>query len=151
MITDKSSNLSLRIFSKSLSCTEISKALDLQPSEKFEKGELFGGRTNKRPREESLWMYDLGLDEKISFTEQLQSLVDIILIKKEHVKKIQNDCQIDIFCGYTTYNGQGGFTLASKLMEGLSSLDIDLSIDFYSLDETFNQSVVKPKGRKGTT
>jgi hypothetical protein len=143
VITEKSSQLALRVFSKVLSCQEISKALDWQPSEEFEKGELFGGRTNKRPREESLWRYDFPSDEKVLFTEQLQILVNEILTKKECFYKIQGKCEVDIFCGYTTYNGQGGFTLESKLMGELSALGIDLSIDFYSLDKTFNQSVVK--------
>ncbi len=143
MITDKSSNLSLRIFSKNLSCDEISMVLDWQPSEKFEKGELFGGRANKKPREESLWRFDLELDKKTLFTKQLEVLIDRILKKKKNFEKIQDKCQIDIFSGYTTYNGQGGFELEAKLMGELSLLKINLLIEFYALGETFDQSVVK--------
>jgi len=145
MNTDKTSSLSLRIFSKSLSCIDISNALDWQPSEKFEKGELWGGRTNKRPREESLWIYNLDLDEKILITEQLKSLIDKMLDKKDNFQKIKDECQMDISCSYTTYNGQGGFTLEADLMRTFSSLNMDLSIDFYALDEIFEKSVVKPQ------
>ena len=133
MFTDKEVNVGLRIFSKTLTCTEISSILDWQPSEQFEKGTPIYKRNPERLREEYLWVYNLELEQRILFEEQLQVLVDMICQRKGKFRKILSECQIDMFCGYSTKNGQGGFTLEAKLMQKLVSLNIDFSINFYSI------------------
>lgn len=134
MITDKESAVSLRIASKTMSCIEISKILDWQPSKQFEKGETWGGKQNpSNVREECLWVYDLDLDERVLFEEKLQILVDMMLQKKERFQRILNECQIDIFCGYTIHNDQGGFMLEAKLMRNIALFNIDFLINFYVL------------------
>jgi len=132
MNTNKTVTVTLRIASRTLSCLDISRILDWQPTKQFNKGEIVYKRNPARLREEHLWIYDARLEKKTLFEEYLILLVELILKKKDNFKKLR-ECSIDIFCGYTTYNGQGGFILKSKLMGELASLNIDFIIEFYDL------------------
>ena len=134
MTSKKSFSISLRISSKNMNCAGISEKLGWQSSKQFERGDSFrSGAPSKTIREESLWIYDLPIDKKECFEEQIDKLVDMILEKKTKFQEILNECDLDIFCGYTTYNGQGGFALRHGLMQELSLLKIDLLVDFYSI------------------
>ena len=56
MLIDEKSN-KLRIASKILNCSDISKILDLQPTKQFKIGESYSKRYPKKLREENFWIY----------------------------------------------------------------------------------------------
>ena len=130
LIDEKKADVSLRIASKILNCSDISKILDLQPTKQFKIGESYSKRYPKKLREENFWIYILEIDKKVLLEDQLEKMVALIEEKKESIIKL-SDCHIDIFCGYFSNNGQGGIGLESKIMGKLAKLKIDLIFDIY--------------------
>jgi hypothetical protein len=49
----------------------------------------------------------------------------------EGIRELQGECELDIFCAYSSENGQGGFTLEHETLKELAAYPVDLSIDLY--------------------
>ncbi|MBF0478921.1 MAG: DUF4279 domain-containing protein, partial [Candidatus Omnitrophica bacterium] len=91
-------------------------------------------RYPQKLRQENFWIYELTSDKTVQIEEQLEKMVNIIVEKKELIKKLSS-CDIDIFCGYFTSNGQGGICIESKIMAKLAELNIHLIFDIHATEE----------------
>jgi len=124
--------VSLRIFSESISIEDICAKLDTQPTSYRLKGELQSKRNPKsKIREENLWLLKSELDEEILLEHHVERLLLFLKGKVDAIKELQQECSIDIMCGYSSKSGQGGFTLDHKLLEELAKFNVDLSVNLY--------------------
>ena len=128
----KTSSVSLRVASKKKSCEEISDALGLVATKSGKKGESMGIRSNpERKRDESLWLYDLDLDERRPLEEHLDNIAKMLEQKINGIRAIKDSCDVELFCSYATENGQGGFIINQQLLSRLNTLGIDVVFDLY--------------------
>ncbi len=128
----KKISVSLRILSDTLSVNEITNILGVDPTRIFEKGSLSSPRNPKSlTRNSSVWIFESKLHE----SEELEKHVDIILSfvedHNEQFKTLVSKCEIDIYCGYFSDNGQGSIVFTSKLLKRLAPFSIDVIIDLY--------------------
>lgn len=128
--TNKKSTVSFRVSSQVLTCSEITKILEWDPTEQIDKGVPYSPLEPKNIRKESLWIYDSGWSESMCIEELLERMIKQVLDKKCAIRLLK-DCYKDILCGYSTNNGQGGVLVEGRLMKELGDLGIDLEIAFY--------------------
>jgi hypothetical protein len=124
------SRASLRIFGESLDPDESGSALGLTASRTHLKGELLSP-AQKTLRRESGWLLQSPLSKRGNLVEHLTWLLDAIEPKRDVVRQLSSKYRIDLFCGFASVNGQGGFTLDILTLTRLAELGVPLVLDLY--------------------
>ena len=130
--SENSATATLRIHSMALRPEEISAILKSRPSQSFAKGEKMSPRNPLSAIfEENLWMLESELEASQPLEIHILWLADFIEQRLTAVKGLMRTCEIDIFCKYSSANGQGGFILEAEVMKRLASIPIDIIFDIY--------------------
>jgi len=132
-MTDKNWNsASLRIGSKIMSAAEITDLLGIKPTESYEKGTPLSSRNPKSSvRHESLWIKESSLDSSKPLNTHIASLILPIESQVDLFKQLIPSCHIELFCGFSSESGQGGFVLDAALLKRLTLIPLDITLDLY--------------------
>ena len=126
----KWSRAGLRIASKTLDPSKIGEMLGLEPTKMHVKGTPRSSRhTAVWPA--SMWSLESPLSDSLALTDHLRFLLDLLEPKKGVLKQLSMDCDIDVFCGFSSGSGQGGFILDSATLSRLGALGLPLVLDLY--------------------
>jgi hypothetical protein len=111
---------------------EITTTLELEPTTSHDKGTPISKRNpNSKLRQHSVWILESGMAR----TEPLESHIEkLALLLKENEStfiQLSSSCEIDIFCGISSENGQGGFALEASLLKKLTAIPVNLIFDLY--------------------
>lgn len=132
MMDENWSTASLRIGSKTMSIGEITDIMGVKPTESYEKGTPLSRRNPKSAvRQESLWIKESGLDSSEPINTHISSLISLIENKVDLFKQLIPNCHIQIFCGFSSESGQGGFVLDAGLLKRLTLIPLDMTLDLY--------------------
>jgi len=128
-----SSKASLRIFTDEADASFISTTLQVQPTTQHSKGERRSKRNpNSSVFDQSVWIYDSQLPDTCELHEHLNNLLHVLEAKQARLASIRNQiASIDIFCMYSSENGQGSAEVDSILLRRLADQKLDLIIDLY--------------------
>lgn len=132
---------SLRIRSTTLSARDIETALGAAATKKFEIGEPISRRNPSLKRSESLWVLESGLATSTRLEEHLIALLTFAEHKRQALAAIRNQCEADLFCGFSSGSGQGSMTLSANTLERIASLHVDLCIDLYPSQELVDGTI----------
>lgn len=119
----------LRVFSASVSATQITEYLALTPSRSFEKGDAYGAG---RLRANSAWM----LSSQFAVTSKdTRRHIDWLLVqlagKADAIDDLRDrGCELDICCIWVSV-GQGGPVISPPQMTALVELGLDVWWDVY--------------------
>jgi Domain of unknown function (DUF4279) len=122
---------SLRIHSQKLSAQEIDKALSTTATKKFEIGDPVSKTNPKVKRSESLWLLESGVAGSMQLEEHLIALLAFAEDRKQALAAIRNQCEVDLFCGFSSGSGQGSMVLSAGTLARIAALRIDLCVDLY--------------------
>ena len=131
--SDRWSKATLRISSQVLEPAEIGTRLGLLASNIHKKGDLKSGRV-RIPWKESLWRLESPLGDGSDMAEHVSWLLDVLEPKLDLLKQLAESCRIDLFCGFSSSHGQGGFTLDSRLIGRLAKLDLPINLSLHPPD-----------------
>lgn len=125
--------VSLRFFGDQLDLDAVTAAIGLEPSYVGRMGEHIRGNPRYAIHRTCIWRrsYDEELESPFSiliakFLDQLQDRADAI-----RVLTAQPGVEAELFLGFSSGNGQGGFDLPPSLLARLADLGIGLSLDLY--------------------
>jgi Domain of unknown function (DUF4279) len=121
---------SLRIFSAVLTHQEITIRLGLAPTRAHIKGDLVNPRHTTTWREHA-WLLASPLGKDKDLATHLRSILDLTWPKKDTVTALTQCCRIDLFCGYASIHGQGGFTLDHEILARVADMRLSLDLDLY--------------------
>jgi hypothetical protein len=132
----KDATAALRITSVIRTVDEISAIMQARPSERFGKGDVVRSRGvhTARIRGHTMWSLNSGLREDCPLEDHIKWLVSFASNHREAIAGLRTDCELDIFCSFTSYNGQGSVALDHGTMSELGSLGIDVIVDLYLSD-----------------
>jgi uncharacterized protein DUF4279 len=126
----KWSRATIRVISSTLDPQEIGEQLQLQSTRSHCKGDLRRpGRSEKWLS--SLWSLDSPLDDQRTMTDHLTYLLDLLEPRKELVKELSQNARVELFCGFSSDNGQGGFELDTCTLCRLAAVAVPLALDLY--------------------
>ena len=137
-VNEKTTNASLRILTRETDLEFLSQALGVAASRQHLKGERRSKRNpNSSVYEESLWIYNSPLPD----SSELHEHIDCILTLLESNRIVLDEIRariivIDIFCMFSSENGQGSADLNAGLIKRLADQSLDLIIDLYPPSET---------------
>ena len=120
----------LRIFSATIHPSEIGKLLGLEATKTHVKGTL------RSPRHEAIWptsMWSLKspLSDQREMADHLRYILDLLEPRMHALEQLSRDCHIDLFCGFSSGNGQGGFVLDPVTLSRLATLKVPIIFDLY--------------------
>jgi len=82
-------------------------------------------------RQAHLWIFSSGVAKKKDLSQHLKKLAKFIEKKSPELKQLRSNCEIDLFCGFASESGQGGFILEPDLLKQLIIFPVDIVIDLY--------------------
>jgi hypothetical protein len=102
----------LRISSKTKRIDDICEKINARPSRVFNIGELCSKRNPKsKVREENLWLLKSELSDQETIESHIKHFLSLLKENREGIQELNTECEFEIFCSYSSLNGQGGFTL----------------------------------------
>jgi hypothetical protein len=127
---EKWSTASFRVAGDALRPDQITATLSLLPTQSGVKGERLSSR-HGAVRRTSFWLLRCPLSDSLPLTEHLEWLLDLFEPKIDLINSIAEGSKIMLLCGFSSGNGQGGFTLDAKTLQRIARLGVPLSIDLY--------------------
>jgi hypothetical protein len=127
---EKWSTASFRIAGDALRPDQITATLSLEPTQSGVKGERFSTR-HSAVRRTSFWLLKCPLSDRLPLTEHLEWLLDLFEPKMDLINSIAEESKSMLLCGFSSENGQGGFTLDAKTLQRIARLGVALSVDLY--------------------
>lgn len=121
--------VTLRVFSNCIDLLAIKEVLG-EPSKGYSKGDSFS--KGNKTRENSYWSLESSLNPSAKFESHVAEILNYIESKADVFSRMQNECEIDLFCMLSSDNGQGGFSLPVSLSEKLSEYRLDIVFDIYA-------------------
>lgn len=126
----KWSRAAFRISGDTLGPDQITAILGSEPTQSGVKGERFSSRHNA-VRRTSFWLLQSPLSENQPLAEHLKWLLDLLEPKLDLINSISEKWRVDLFCGFSSENGQGGATFDPDLLRRLGHLGVPLVLDLY--------------------
>lgn len=83
-------------------------------------------------RSENLWCFEITEEGILALENQLARVVEILEEKAQEIHELQQNCDVELFCGYFSDSGQAGFVLSTALLKRLSQTGVDLVFDVYT-------------------
>ena len=130
LMNNKRSQVSLRIHSSILSCDIITKALGVEPTKCLDKGAKIH-RNNAKIRERSMWILESQLPEEETLDKHIDKLLIRIDKMGDRFSSLLEQVDCDLFCFFSTENGQGSIGLDKLLLQKLAKYPLDIIIDLY--------------------
>lgn len=131
----REASAALRVSSATLTADQITAQLGIEPSKKLEKGTPISRRSESpRIRESALWILDSGLPESEALDKHLERISELVASHSSELQSLLADCEIDIFCGYTFHDDQGGFVLPREVVKRFASVPIEVVFALYHWD-----------------
>ena len=132
---EKWSTASFRIAGDALRPDQVTAILGLEPTRSGVKGERFrpGDSTVSRA---SFWLLKCPLSDSLPLTEHLEWLLDVVEPKFSSISAAAEGSTMMLLCGFSSGNGQGGFTLDAKTLQRIAHLGVALSVNLYPSEST---------------
>jgi hypothetical protein len=126
-------NASLRIFGDELDLAAATRTLGLEPSSTGRIGEHINGNSRYAKYDTNVWVYSYAETFRSPFSEQLSEYVARLEERAEAVRALLSRPGVtaELFLGFSSSNGQGGFTLPASLLARIAALGLDVSLDLY--------------------
>ena len=129
---EKWSTAALRVFSERLTPEELVAALGIEADDSARMGEPIGRRPGSRSvRRTNAIFVRSGLAGATPLEDHLAALVGKLERVAPAVRALAGRASVDLFCGFSSGNGQGGFTLGPELLARLAALGLEVSFDLY--------------------
>ena len=123
----------LRISSDDLDPDGVTKALGLTPDFTGHKGRHIDGDSSRAVLETNLWGHTCAEEFTEPFEAQLSDFVARLEQRGTQLRALSCRSGVDaeLLLGFSSSNGQGGFTLTAELLARISALGLDVTMDLY--------------------
>ena len=124
--------VSLRFLGDDLDLAAVTSALGLKPDIAGRIGEHIGGNPRYATYETNVWVHRY-TDDDLTFNEQLSGFIIRLEGRGEAVRELaaRPGVTAELYLGFSSGNGQGGFTLPAPLLTRITSLGLDVTLDLY--------------------
>jgi hypothetical protein len=79
----------------------------------------------------SFWLLKCPLSDTLPLVEHLSWLLDVFEPKLSSISAAAEGSTMMLLCGFSSGNGQGGFTLDAKTLQRIAGLGVSVSVDLY--------------------
>ncbi|MGB2603349.1 MAG: DUF4279 domain-containing protein, partial [Candidatus Sulfotelmatobacter sp.] len=79
----------------------------------------------------SAWLLQSPLEDESDLANHLKWLLYKVEPKLHVITELSKKYKVDLFCGFSSGNGQGGFRLDSATLKRIARLGIGMCLDLY--------------------
>ena len=121
------------VTSTNLTPEEIARRLGHAPTRVHHVGDPVSRRPPSSAHTHKHHYYGLhsGLRDSQPMEAHLEALLSLLEAKAEVVAGLSREAKISFWCGFSSGNGQGGFTLSPSVLQRLARLGVEVSLDLY--------------------
>jgi Domain of unknown function (DUF4279) len=132
------------VTSTSLTPEEIQRRLEYGPTRVHHLGEPVSSRLPSGSHTHKHHYYGLhsGLRDCEGMDAHLEALLDRLESKVEAIAELAREASVYFWCGFSSGNGQGGFTLSPRILQRLASLGVEVALDLYPPDSVSSENAV---------
>lgn len=133
-MTDKPDEIKVSIKVTNFDCNpgQITKILDLKPTKTWLKGDLVHPKAINTHKENG-WMFQLQISTDTPFRQQMQTLLDLAIPKKQLFLNLPNDAEIEINCVVYSIHGRPDISLSSAMIKAVGEINAAIDFDLYQL------------------
>ena len=139
--------VSLRITGDALDPTQLESLLGLKPDILGIMGHPRMGKQGRQyaPYETNLWSYREGSSSEIGVDQQIQSLFERLGHRVSELQRLSatEGVDVELFCGFSSGNGQGGDTLRPETLKLLVDTGLSLTLDLYPPDIDTSEAYIE--------
>lgn len=128
--TDRWSQACVRILGEALQPEEVDAMLGLRATRTHRKADRCSHR-NLAVWQESLWLLESPLGKDRDLPEHLDWLLDALEPKLDVLRSLSIKYRVDLFCGFSSGTGQGGFALDHDRLLRIARLGVPMVFDLY--------------------
>jgi hypothetical protein len=116
-----------------LDLAAVTTALGLQPDVTGRIGEHIAGSPRYAIYQSNVWVYRYTEMDDLTFSQQLLEFITRLEDRADAVRHLvaRPGVTAELFLGFSSGNGQGGFTLPASLLTRVVALGLDLTLDLY--------------------
>jgi Domain of unknown function (DUF4279) len=124
--------VTFRASSPSRTAEELARIVGITPTRSVAKGEPVTRRTPNAPiRKSSGILLESGVSEHRHAEAHLEALLTVLEPLQSRLEALPADVTTDLFIGFSSGSGQGGFFLSPGLLRRLAHLGLALVTDLY--------------------
>ena len=124
------------VVSTSLTPEQIEQRLGLKPTRKHHIGDSISTRNPLNKHKHHYYCIHSDCSSIEPMEKHLNHILSQLENKIDVVSELSKMEDVALFCGFSSGNGQGGFTLTPELLSRLAKFGISLSLDLYPPSET---------------
>ncbi len=128
---EKWSSAAFVAVSESLSPKMIEENIGLPPT----RSHMIGDPVSSRPNAPVRKTHYYSIQSMSNSTDPMEKHIDEIITQLEQrlekIKRLEEKANLYLFCGFSSGNGQGGFSLSPEMLTRLSRLGLELALDLY--------------------
>ena len=96
-------------------------------------GEHIGGNPRYALYRTNVWVHRYTEDDSFAFNDQLSEFITRLESRGEAVRELVGRPGVtgELWLGFSSGNGQGGFTLPAALLNRIARLGLDVTLDLY--------------------
>ena len=108
----------------------VTNALGLKPDVTGRIGEYIAGNPRYAVYETDLWVYRYAAMEHLDFSTQLSQFIGRLEERSETIRHLveRPGVTAELFLGFSSGNGQGGFTLPASVLARIAALGLDVTL-----------------------
>jgi len=128
---EKWSGAAFTASSLSLTPEETTDLLGIAPTRSHRIGDPISPRITNAARKDHYYSLHANRPSTAPMHEHLEVLLAQLEPRREALEQLRGQAQLCLFCGFSSSNGQGGFTLTPDLLQRISALGLELVLDLY--------------------
>lgn len=78
-----------------------------------------------------MWRFESPLPKKEPLSSHVNWLLEACRGKEAVIRELASALNVELFCGFSSGNGQGSFSLENELLSRISGLGLSLVLDLY--------------------
>jgi len=125
--------VSLRFLGDDLDLAAVTSALGLKADVTGRIGEHIGDNPRYATYETNVWVHCYTENDSLTFNDQLSEFITRLEGRGRAVRELaaRPGVTAEVFLGFSSGNGQGGFTLSASLLTRITSLGLNVTLDLY--------------------
>jgi hypothetical protein len=118
--------VTLRVTSRIYTLQELKEVLG-ESTSGFTIGDYYSN--GKQQREFTLWALESSKSPSSDFESHLGEILTYLKNRYSYMSTLRDNCEMDLFCLFSSDNGQGGAEISASTMKVISSYNLNLVFD----------------------
>jgi len=134
---EKWSSAAFVAMSVHLTPEQMQSVIGLPPSRSHKIGDPVSKRRKAPTRDRHYYSIQSKSNEVDGMEVHIGEILALLEPRAEFIKKLASEAELSLFCGFSSGNGQGGFSLSPGMITRLSNLGLEVIFDLYPPSDVY--------------